>query len=81
MKQLRRQREKEERKYPLKGTTILISLVKNKFIKPCKYIFKFNYNFTPYHLIRLPAQPKTGYFYKIEEAPTTIQPLPYVDLV
>lgn len=33
------------------------------------------------NLKRVNAQPKTGYFYKIEAAPETIQPLPYVDLV
>jgi hypothetical protein len=27
------------------------------------------------------TQPKTGYFYNIENAPETIQPTPYVDLV
>mmetsp|Transcript_2072 Transcript_2072/g.2186 ORF Transcript_2072/g.2186 Transcript_2072/m.2186 type:complete len:160 (+) Transcript_2072:43-522(+) len=32
-------------------------------------------------LKRQNTQPKTGYFYAIDEAPTTIQPLSYVDLV
>ena len=32
-------------------------------------------------LKRLPTQPKAGYFYSLEDAPETIQPLAYVDLV
>ena len=32
-------------------------------------------------LKRSNVQPKTGYFYHIENKPETIQPLPYVDLV
>jgi hypothetical protein len=32
-------------------------------------------------LKRQNSQPKAGYFYNIEAAPETIQPLPYVDLV
>lgn len=33
------------------------------------------------NLKRENTQPKTGYFYNVEIAPETIQPLPYVDLV
>jgi hypothetical protein len=33
------------------------------------------------NLKRENVQPKTGYFYKLENKPQTIQPLPYVDLV
>ena len=32
-------------------------------------------------LKRHPVQPKAGYVYEIAETPTTIQPLPFVDLV
>jgi len=32
-------------------------------------------------LKRIPTQPKEGYFYKVENTPETITPLPYVDLV
>jgi large subunit ribosomal protein L21e len=32
-------------------------------------------------LKRKPTQPKAGYFYSLAEAPTSIQPLVYVDLV
>lgn len=33
------------------------------------------------NLKRVNTQPKTGYFYTLENTPETIQPLPYVDLV
>lgn len=33
------------------------------------------------NLKRENVQPKAGYFYKLTDAPTTIQPLSYVDLV